>query len=70
MDLNKVQKSMTRDAVVGFLESLGIDPRDVCELRIYPNRVILSRYINDDNGRRILDHLGPKTVESHFSVID
>lgn len=70
MDLNKIQKAMTRDKVVGFLESLGIDPKEVCQVIVWPNRVILERYVVNENGARVLDHLGPKTVESHFTIID
>lgn len=70
MDLNRIQKAMKREAINGFLESLGIDVADVCEVMINPNRMIITRYLNNDDGTRQLDHLGPRTVESHFNILD
>lgn len=59
---------MTRDAINGFLESLGMDPTEIVEVDINPNRVIVTRYIFDEHGKLLLDHLGPRTAESHFNI--
>lgn len=68
MDLTKVQKAMTRERINGFLESLGMDPTEIVEVDINPNRVVVTRFIFDDNGKLLLDHLGPRTAESHFNI--
>ncbi|HVX91128.1 MAG TPA: hypothetical protein VHC20_05920 [Candidatus Paceibacterota bacterium] len=68
MDLRKIQGLVTRERVTEFLESLGIDPVDVAEVRMYPNRLILTRYLNNPDGTRQLDSLGPRTAETYFTI--
>lgn len=68
MDLRKTQELITRDVVTQFLEAVGIEPADVAEVRIYPNRLILTRYLTNPDGSRQLDHLGPKTAETYFNI--
>jgi hypothetical protein len=68
VDLTKVQKSMTREAINGFLVAVGMDPNEIVEVHINPHRVIVTRYIFGDDGNVLLDHLGPRTVESHFNI--
>lgn len=68
MDLRKTQELVTRSLVTDFLSAMGIDPNDVAEIRIYPNRLILTRYLNNPDGSRMLDHLGPKTAETYFNI--
>ncbi len=68
MDLRKTQELITRDVVVAFLDAVGIPPDDVAEIRIYPNRLILTRYVTNADGSRQVDHLGPKTAETYFNI--
>lgn len=68
LDLKKVQELVTRDRVHAFLHDLGIDPVDVAEVRMYPNRLILTRYQTNEDGTRRVDHLGPKTMETYFRI--
>lgn len=68
LDLRKVQERITRDRVTAFLTDLGIDPKDVAEVRLYPNRLILTRYQVDSDGSRVCDHLGPKVAETYFTI--
>jgi hypothetical protein len=68
LDLRKVQERITRERVHAFLADLGIDPVDVAEIRMYPNRLILTRYQTNEDGTRRVDHLGPKTMETYFHI--
>lgn len=68
MDLNKVQKSMTRERINAFIVDIGMDPDEVVAMEINPNRVVVTRFIYDENGKLMLDHLGPRTAESHFNI--
>jgi hypothetical protein len=68
IDLKKVQERVTRDRVNAFLTDLGIDPEDVAEVRMYPNRLILTRYQTNEDGTRRVDHLGPRTMETYFNI--
>lgn len=70
MDLHKVQKSMTRERVQAFLTSVEMDPAEVAAVRIYPNRVVVERFLFTPDGKMQLDHLGPRTTESHFNITD
>jgi hypothetical protein len=69
-DFVKVQETLTRGYMKGFLDGLGIDPAEVCEIRIYPNRMVLVRYIIKEDGTLELDAVGPRTVETYFSIED
>lgn len=68
LDLRKVQERITRERVTAFLSGLGLDPRDIAEIRLYPNRMILTRYLNNPDGSRMIDHLGPKVAETYFTI--
>lgn len=68
INFQKIQERLTRARMCAFLEDLGINPDDVAEIRIYPNRMILTRYVTTDSGQRVLDHLGPKTMETYFHI--
>lgn len=68
MDLTKVQKSLTRERINAFLVDCGMDPDEVLAVEINPNRVVVTRYIYGDDGKMLLDHLGPRTAESHFNI--
>lgn len=68
INFQKIQERLTRARMVAFLEELGIDPNEIAEIRIYPNRMILTRYVTNENGARVLDHLGPKTAETYFHI--
>lgn len=67
-DFARVNETLTLSYVQAFLEGLGINPAEVASFEVLPRRLIVNRYIVDENGNRQLDHLGPKTVESHFHI--
>ncbi len=67
-DFARVNEKLTLSYVQAFLEGLGIDPNEVASFEVLPHRLIVTRFIVDENGRRQLDHLGPRTVESHFHI--
>lgn len=66
----KMQEKVTRERMTGFLAELGIDPKEVAEIRIYPDRLILTRYLFHEDGRMMLDHIGPRTAETYFHIQD
>jgi hypothetical protein len=68
INLQKIQERLTRDRMDAFLLDLGIEPNDVAEIRIYPGRLILTRYQTNEDGSRKVDHLGPRTMETYFHI--
>lgn len=67
-DFARVHENLSQAYVDAFLEGLGIDPADVLTFQVFPKRLIVTRYIRKEDGSLELDHLGPRTVDSHFSI--
>lgn len=67
-DFARVNEKLSLSYVQAFLEGLGIDPADVASFEVLPRRLIVTRYIRTASGAIQLDHLGPRTVESHFHI--
>ncbi len=67
-DFARVHEKLSRAYVNAFLEGLGFDVEDVVSFECLPHRLIITRYIRKDTGEIELDHLGPRTVESHFHI--
>ncbi len=64
----KAEATLTREYVHDFLEGLGLNPDEIQKIEIFPQRMIITRFLRHADGRMILDHLGPRVVETHITI--
>lgn len=67
-DFRKVYDVLNREYVNAFLTGLGLDPSEVVSFEVMPKRLVVTRFAYTNEGDLVLDHLGPRTVESHFTI--
>lgn len=58
---------VSRKAVNAFCKAHNWDPGVIAQIEISPECVWVRRFRQDDEGRLILNHFGPDTIESCYS---